>query len=185
MSHMSSVRAAPTTGCTAVPSWNRPRGSWRRFLLWTMRSLSRVCAPDPARALPCPKLLLVVIVVPFYSANVGQLVCPPTAPLDRSVSTHRRSGSWASAAGSGARPVRPAPLLCPSLAPRLLGPSASATRPASRGRPSSAAEAGCRKRDKHRRRARRSKRSMWREISAGRSLPFVRRITSLDGVLHC
>ena len=45
------------------PSCSRLRDSWRRILLWSRLSPSRVCSPDPARALPCPRLLLVVLVV--------------------------------------------------------------------------------------------------------------------------
>ena len=86
----------------------------------------------------------------------------------RSVSTHRRSGSPAFAAGRGEQ--KSAACATSASAPSepravVADPVASAAGLSSRGRPSGAAEAWRRKRDKHRRRVRQhSKRSMWREI---------------------
>ena len=79
------------------------------------------------------------------------------------VSSHRCSGSSASAAylvepGSAAGAAS-------ASAPSVPRAAMSAARLASRGRPSGAAKARRRKRDKHRRRTQRhSKRSVWREI---------------------
>ena len=115
-----------------------PSGLSRQSHLWSRTCLPRFCGLDPARVLPC---LWSPSGPPFCSVNVGLLVCPSrcqAAPPDRSVSTHRRSGSPAcrvelrSAACAANASVPSEPRAAAA------DPSASPARPAS-GRPASGA----------------------------------------------
>ena len=104
-------------GAAGSPSWSRPLGSSCQSHLWSRFCLPRFCGLDPARVLPCLKLLL----VPFCSVNVGPLVCPSRAAPRLTAALAPRPLPLA-ASSLGARPVRPAPPLRPSLASRLLIP---------------------------------------------------------------
>ena len=119
------------------------------------RSRSRYPLPKAAPNRPHGSILL------SQRGPTGLAVksCLPT-PLERSVSSHRRSGSPTSAAGL----VEPASATGASRAATLSALRAAAADPRRRGS-SGAAEARRRSRDKRHRRTRgHPKRSMWREI---------------------
>ena len=78
-------------GCR--PSWNPPRCSWRRSLLRSRRSPSRVCALGPARVLLLRKAAPgrargSILLYQRRPCGLSVKSCP-AAPPNRSVSTHR------------------------------------------------------------------------------------------------
>ena len=150
---------APEEPVVSIPA----AGPAPRTVLLRPRSRSRCPFPKAAPSRPRGSILL------SQRGPTGLSVksCR-AAPPDRSVSSHRRSSSSASAAG----PVesRSTSGVARSSAPSepraaVADPRAFAARKASQRRASGAAEARQRRRNKHRRRVRRrTKRSLWREI---------------------
>ena len=153
-------------------SWRRPRGSSRRSPPRSAPRPLRSCGLKLAFSTPkgcsqsASRLHLAQSAWSHWSDR--QEVLPPPAPLERSASSHRCSGSSASADGPGESASAASATRAPTLSgPRAAAgdPSASAARLASQRGSSGAVEARRRSRDKCRRRTRRhSKRSTWREI---------------------